>query len=121
MDLKEKIKSKGINVLDFAFVGFGGIEGGSPVEIYKNDILYCARKCDAFLAICDYPSIGLGYELSEVTRLGKPVLVVAHKKSKVTRLVIGASEFEPNITFERYHNLVEDVVPRVVELTKLAI
>jgi hypothetical protein len=65
--------------------------------------------CDALIAICDHPSIGLGYEMNEAIRLKKPVLAIAQEDAGVTRLVLGAAEVEPNLRFERYASLADAV------------
>ena len=98
---KQSLRSEGYQILDF----FGVHAAGTPKDIYRHDILQSARKCDAFIGICDYPSTGLGYEFSEAVRLGVPVLALAHTDAKVTRLIQGASQVEPNVDFVRYKNL----------------
>lgn len=84
---------------------FVGLVAGSPADVFNWDIGHCVKDCDALIAICDYPSIGLGYELSEAARLKKPILALAHNDSRVTRLVHGASDVVPNFRFEHYDNL----------------
>jgi nucleoside 2-deoxyribosyltransferase len=107
-DLRERYE-----VFDFV-----GLTNGTEADVYNWDIGHCVRDCDGFVAICDQPSLGLGWELGEATRLNKPVLAVAHEASKVTRLVLGAAAVEPNVRFETYEQLsdvtasVYDMVPR---------
>lgn len=108
---KESLIDNGIGVLDFL-----DLHTGDPAKVYRHDILYCVKNCDAFIAVCDYPAIGLGYELNEATRLKKPVLAVAHKDTLLTRLVPGAAKVEPNVSVLRYKNLIKDVTPKVLEL-----
>ena len=96
---------------------FVGLTGGTAADVYNWDIGHCVRDCDAFIAICDYPSIGLGWELGEATNHNKPILAVAHERSTVTRLVLGAAAVEPNVRFERYIDLA-DIVPFVNDLTQ---
>jgi hypothetical protein len=102
---KDRLRAEGYEVFDFL-----GLVEGTIADVYKWDIGHCIGDCDIFLAICDLPSIGLGYELCEAVRLKKPVLAVAHKDTKVTRLLLGAAEVEPNLHFERYDELT-DVIP----------
>ncbi len=86
---------------DFEVMDFIGTVAGTSQDVYRWDIHECVEKCDAFIAICDLPSIGLGYELgTAVERLKKPTLALAHKDSKITRLVLGIEQ--PNFKFERY-------------------
>ncbi len=98
--LKDQLRYLGHEVLDFV-----GLEAGTPEDVYAGDIR-CVRECDIFIAVCDYPAIGLGYELGvAVEVLGKPVLAVAHKNAVVTRLVLGITH--PNFTFRRYQLLAD--------------
>jgi len=106
--LKDAIRAEGHEVFDFV-----GLVNGTPKDVYEWDIGHCVKNCDALIAICDEPSIGLGYEICEAVRLGKPVLAVAHEDTRVTRLVHGAADVEPNITFASYRELIADVPPLV--------
>ena len=109
-NLKGALRSQDYEVFDFV-----GLVNGTPADVYNWDIGHCVRDCQALIAVCDYPSLGLGWELSEAVRLGKPVLAVAHEQASVTRLVIGAAEVEPNIRFERYRTLAE-ILPMISEV-----
>jgi nucleoside 2-deoxyribosyltransferase len=109
-DFKSSLREQGHEVFDFV-----GLVNGTSADVYKWDIGHCVRDCDLLVAVCDLPSIGLGWELGEATRLGKPVLALAHEDAKVTRLVLGAAEVEPNVRFERYAKLA-DMVATVNEL-----
>jgi hypothetical protein len=106
--LKVTLRAEGYEVFDFV-----GLVAGTSADVYNWDIGHCVKDCDALIGICDFPSIGLGYELNEAVRLQKPVLAVAHKDSKVTRLVEGAAEVEPNFSFERYSDISQDIIPMV--------
>lgn len=109
-DFKDQLRQQGHEVFDFV-----GLENGTAAEVYLWDIKHCVRDSDAFIAICDHPSTGLGWELGEATRLGKSVLAVAHEQSNVTRLVLGAAAVEPNVHFKNYQRL-SDVVPLVEDM-----
>lgn len=111
--LKTALAEDGFEVLDFL-----GLTKGTPKDVYEWDIVRNVRTCDVFIAICDEPSTGLGYELCEAVRVKKPVLAVAHQDTFVTRLVIGASEAEPNLTFARYTDIVTDVPKLLKEIIK---
>ena len=106
--LKGVLREQGYGVFDFV-----GLVNGTPKDVYEYDIGHCVQNCDAFIAICDEPSLGLGWELGRATDLGKPVLAVAHRDSKITRLVLGAAEVEPNLQFARYDDLARDVPPLI--------
>lgn len=111
-DFKVSLREAGYEVFDFV-----GLVAGTARDVYDWDIQHCVGECDAFIGICDFPAIGLGFETSRALTLGKPVLLVAHKDTKVTRLILGAAEAEPTLTFERYTTL-KDVLPLVDTLVK---
>ena len=106
-EYKEQLRSAGHQVLEFI-----GLEGGTESDVYRWDIEHCVRDCDLMVGVCDSPSIGLGWELGEATRLGKDVLAIAHEQSSVTRLVLGAAAVEPNVHFMRYAQLA-DTLPAI--------
>ncbi|PIR93666.1 hypothetical protein COT97_05335 [Candidatus Falkowbacteria bacterium CG10_big_fil_rev_8_21_14_0_10_39_11] len=87
---------------DFEVLDFVGLEQGTDADVYHHDT-HCVRTCDLFVAICDYPAIGLGYELGLALEINKPVIALAHHESKVTRLVLGIDK--PNFKFHRYTQL----------------
>ncbi|MDB5170664.1 MAG: hypothetical protein JWO35_358 [Candidatus Saccharibacteria bacterium] len=94
---------------------FLGLEAGTAADVYNWDINDCVANCDLFVAICDEPSIGLGYELRSAIERGKPVLGVAHEQSKITRLALGAAEiYDPQFTFRRYGSLLLEA-PQLVD------
>jgi hypothetical protein len=104
-NFKHALRAEGYEVFDFV-----GLVNGTAVDVYNWDIKHCVKNCQALIAICDFPSIGLGYEMNEAVNLKKPVLAVAHNDSRVTRLVHGAAEVEPNLRFETYQKLSDIVV-----------
>lgn len=112
---KEEIKR---TVPDIEVLDFIGLVNGTPAEVYHWDIHHCVSTCDLLVAICDYPAIGLGYELGvAVEQLHKHVLAAAHKDCKVTRLLLGIDV--PGFRLVRYSELTE-LVPMVVnELDQL--
>ena len=106
--LKQEL-SKSFDVLEFL-----GQTKGTDTDVYQHD-MSCVANADFVVAICDEPSTGLGVELERARLLQKPVLVVAHTGSQVSRLVLGMAEAEPTMRFMRYENLVPDV-PRFAEM-----
>lgn len=92
---------------------FVGLVAGTEEDVYRHDIKTCVANAGMVVGVCDYPSIGLGWELAESVNSRKPTLGVAHEKSTVTRLVLGAAAVEPNFTFERYQNMRVDV-PKLI-------
>jgi len=105
---------------DYDVFEFVGLTAGTPEDVYRWDIEHCVTDCDLFVGVCDYPSIGLGWELNESIKLDKPTLGVAHEKALVTRLVLGAAAVKPNFTFRRYNDLVADV-PQYIEQQLVAV
>jgi nucleoside 2-deoxyribosyltransferase len=105
-EFKQKLGSNGYKVLEFI-----GKVNGTVRDVYEWDI-NCVRQCDLFVAVCDFPSTGLGIELNEAVRLEKPTLAVANHNTRVSRMVLGMAEVEPNITFSRYYNLLA-ILPEV--------
>jgi len=77
-----------------------------PNQIFEHDIDYCVRVADFILAIADFPSTGLGYEVGTmVEKYGKPVLAVAHRDSVVSVIVTGITR--QNFQFLRYDDISE--------------
>jgi hypothetical protein len=79
-----------------------------PRDVYIHDIEECVCKCDLLLAVCDYPSTGLGWEMAVQAELRhKPILAVAHQDAKITKLILDPSVLD--YEFRRYKNLSDDV------------
>lgn len=92
---------------------FLGLVKGGPTDVYRVDIHECVGSADFFVAVCDHPAIGLGYEMgTAIEKRGIPALALTHVDSKVSRLVLGIDH--PHYRFERYKNLLEDGVEIVV-------
>jgi len=98
-NFKEALSSK------FEILEFLGLKG-TPREAYEKDIQECVAECDLMLSFCDFPSLGLGYELgTAIEKYSKPVLAVAHKDSFVSNLIIGIDH--PMYNFDRYSDIIE--------------
>ncbi|MHB0978258.1 MAG: hypothetical protein ACYC1K_02550 [Minisyncoccota bacterium] len=101
-DLKIELK-KHFNVLEFLFP-----HPGTDEDVYVLDIRQHVAKCDLMLAIADYPSTGLGYEMAvAIEKYGKPVLCLASINSRPSRLIMGINR--PSYEFNRY-NILGDVL-----------
>jgi len=110
--LKNRLKEVG-QVL--AFKGLS--DANLPHDVYTHDIIGCVQQCDLLVAICDYPSIGLGWEMAVQTEVRKkPILAVAHKDAKISKLILDPQL--PGYEFVRYENLCDDVYNLVVEKIK---
>jgi hypothetical protein len=101
---------------DFEVLNFLGLVEGTPQDVYQWDIHNCVASCDLFLAVCDFPSLGLGYEMgTAVEKLSKPTLAVAQEESKVGRFFLGIQQ--PHYSFMRYKNI-EDIPALIKEFSK---
>ncbi|MDE1924710.1 MAG: hypothetical protein KGH79_00830 [Patescibacteria group bacterium] len=111
-DFKQRVEDlKNLLRKDFEILDFIGVIAGTPADVYLWDIHECVAKCDVFIAICDYPAIGLGYELGvAVEQLKKPTLALAHKDAKISRLLLGIEL--PYYKFARYENMGE--IPKIL-------
>lgn len=95
---------------DWEILEFLGLVKGTDEDVYRNDIFKNVATCDAFLAVVDQPSLGLGWEMREALELKKPTLLVAAEGATVTRLVLGAVKLFPDtIKLRRYRDLQRDV------------
>lgn len=105
-ELKVLLRTEGHEVMEFF-----GLGDGSATEVYEMDIHRCVEECEVMLALCDIASTGLGWELGKaVEMLKKPTLALAHVKSKVSRLPIGADcGRNPRYRFQLYVSL-EDIL-----------
>lgn len=103
--LKEILREDpGLEVLDF--ISYPNTS--SPREVYQRDVVECVGTADLLLAISGYPSTGLGYEMATMIEARSlPVLEVAHRRSRVTSLIIDIPH--PQFLFVRYDHLAKDV------------
>ncbi|HEV7702624.1 MAG TPA: hypothetical protein VGO63_04255 [Candidatus Paceibacterota bacterium] len=116
-DIKNKLKDH------FEIMEFLGVDDlatdkpFSPLEIYEHGITKCVMEADCMLAMCDYPSLGLGYEIgTAVEKRGIPVLAMAREGSLITRLILGVNH--KSFIFA-YYNSADDIVQKTLEtLTK---
>ncbi len=98
---------------EYEVLEFLGTVAGTAQDVYRQDIKEHATNCDLLLAICDYPAMGVGYEMSYVIeKRGTPTLAVAHENAQVSRLVLGIDN--PCYTFARYRDMLRDV-PRLLK------
>jgi hypothetical protein len=116
-DIKKEL-SKHFEILVFKGVSdLGSDHPLSAKEIYDFDIKECVLKANYMLAIVDYPSLGLGYEIATaVEKMGIPVLAVAQKDSVVTRVIVGIDH--PNFQFFYYNSAQEIIEKTLATLTK---
>ena len=89
---------------DYKILDFVGDKPATNAEVYRWDI-NCVERCDAMLAIVDYPSLGLGWEMAAADHWKKPTLLVARVGREVSRLVLGAADDLPTFGFASYEYL----------------
>lgn len=106
-ELREKLRG------EYKLLDFFGMVGGTASQVFETDILTCVPSADVVVIICDYPSFGAGWEMTNAVDIGKPTLALAHSAANVSRLVLGAAEHMPNFRFETYEDLLEDA-PRII-------
>lgn len=108
--IKEKLQDH-FEIIEF--LGKTDVIDAPPLEVYNFDIKDCVMQVDCMLAICDFPSLGTGYELATAVEVrGIPVLAVAHKDSIVSRLVRGIDH--KNYQFY-YYDTVDDIINKTLE------
>ncbi len=109
-ELKEKLRLlPGVTVLDFYWVAHSEL-GGADVEVYEWDKTQ-TEQADLFVAIMDYPSIGLGQEIMIRHNTKKPALYFAHTETKISRMFLGFLEAEGS-SLLRYQTA-DDIVEAV--------
>src|SRR3989344_928411 len=91
IELLKKHLSQKYEILEFV-----GLVKGTAKDVFEWDTK-CVKECDMFLADCTHPGIGLGYELGVAVEKNKPILAVAHKDAKVSRVILGVTA--KNYTF----------------------
>ncbi len=82
-NLKLKL-AESFEILDF----FGLTDEPDSTKIYNHD-RKCVLNSDIFLAICDFPSTGLGMEIGFAIENQKNIVIAYNSKSKITRMVLG--------------------------------
>jgi nucleoside 2-deoxyribosyltransferase len=67
---------------------FIGLTGKTSQEVYQHD-RKCVLNSDLFLAICDFPSTGLGMEIGFALENNKKTVLAFNRNSKVSRMLLG--------------------------------
>jgi hypothetical protein len=116
VEIKKELK-KHFELLEFLGIGdLGSAKPYTPQEIYDYDIRECVMKANYMLAICDYPSLGLGYEIATaVEKLQIPVIAMAQKDVVVARLIRGVDH--KNFHFI-YYDSVDEIIKKTLEILK---
>jgi hypothetical protein len=110
--LKNKLKDH-FEIMEFLWVRSDPATA-TPEEVYRVDIKECVMEADCMLAICDYASLGLGYEMgTAVEKCEIPLLAVAHKDSKVSKLIRGHNRKDVNFY---YYDSFDEIFEKTVKL-----
>ncbi len=71
----------------------------SPEDVYARDVRWIS-ECDFLLAEVSTPSHGVGYEIGYALSLGKRVLCLYRKGTKVSKMILGNPH--PQLTVHSY-------------------
>ena len=120
-DFKQKVaelKERFENIPSVHVLKFLGLVDGDNHDVYVHDIINCVGECDLMVAICDEPSTGLGWEMCEQTKRGKPLLAFGHADLKITRLVLDPRlpgyQFIRYQTFDDIYVIVKGVILNMI-------
>ncbi len=94
-----------VQVLDFL-----GLSGGREIspQVYHRDIHECIGIADLFIAFCDIPSIGLGYELATmIEKRSMPTVMFASVRTQLTRLAIGSAMSNRHVSLFEYEDFAQ--------------
>jgi hypothetical protein len=86
----------------------------TPRDVYHNDIHGCVGVAHVMIAEVSLPSTGLGQELgTAIEKHSIRVMMCATKRSRVSRLTLGAAEHEynPSVTFKHYNKSIIELLP----------
>ena len=107
---KEEVEeTKGALELDWNVLKFLGLGPAEPGQVYEQDIINNVNSCEAFVAIIDEPSWGVGYECAKADARGIPVMLAHHVDSKITRLATDAPLWVRNVIVVQYVDMASDV------------
>ncbi|OHA16983.1 MAG: hypothetical protein A3G52_03675 [Candidatus Taylorbacteria bacterium RIFCSPLOWO2_12_FULL_43_20] len=105
---KDRLRKK------FEIMDFNWLTDKVPADSYELSVKYL-NDCDLFIAICDYPSLGLGYEMGCAVKMNKKVLALAHKNSTVSMLILKINKKHKNFILKRYSNSLTELTSFIVD------
>ena len=82
---------------DWEILKFVGLGSATPGQVYRTDIGN-VESCDLFVAICIYPSIGLGMEIQAAINAKKPILLIGPARRPITRMITDLCYLRPDQT-----------------------
>ncbi len=74
----------------------------TPRDVYERDVKWI-RECDVLIAEVGVPSHGVGYEIGYALNEGKPVLCLAAKDRRVSKMITG----NPAVSMKTYETTEE--------------
>ena len=111
LDFLENLKK--ILQNEYEIVEFLSLGSVTPTDIYHEDIKKRIGISELFVAICDYPSTGLGYEMATaIEKYSKPTIGLAKEGKKISTLISGIDH--PMYTFKSYKTI-EDIIASIKE------
>lgn len=115
--LRDLFRAKGFEVLEF-----GWKDGPrEDINVFEFDVGKI-KECEIFVALCDYPSIGLGMEFKECISRNlsrdRQILIMAfaRKESKVGKIVpdlLEANHLPALVFYEDPEDIVREVVAHI--------
>lgn len=95
-----------VNVLEYKCTG------GTPEEITRHNIKQL-MNCDILLAMRDFPSEGLGIEISECSKMDKFIILANHVSSKSSKFALGLCKIKHNrfinVEYLNFNELIRDL------------
>lgn len=87
--------------------GAAGFETGmAPKDVYTRDTSWI-DECKVLVAEVSTPSHGVGYEISYALERGKPVLCIASRGTRVSKMLTGNTM--PGLEFAEYTGVEEGI------------
>lgn len=87
--------------------GAAGLESEmAPKDVYTRDTKWI-DECDVLVAEVSTPSHGVGYEINYALERGKPVLCIAGKGVRVSKMITGNTK--PGFEFAAYADVSEGI------------
>lgn len=95
---------------------FLGLQPPDAGQVFQHDT-NCVRRCDLMIANVTYPSIGLGLELGVAVENRKPLITLAQKNIKVSRLIFGyADPYHYSFKYKNMNEATRFVIKKIKEL-----
>lgn len=108
LDMVEELKKQAAE--QWEVLSFVGTDPTATAEtVYRKDI-DCATQADVMLAICDYPSTGLGIELATRIEHKLPTIITHYIDSQISRMVLGLAFVADSVVHYQTYQSPEDLL-----------